>query len=286
MEYVLGELWSTANRLNVPLVIAGDLFDKPKPSVKLVRMAWDALKSCKAGVYAVAGQHDLPNHSMEYFNESGLGLLAATGCVKMLDDSPTFIGNHVALYGMNWGNWYPNPKTGSTQTYAVLIAHDYCWKAGHTYPGAPENKHSKSHWLHLESMGYKSAVFGDNHSGFEDIINSVPTGLLVNNGIVIPRNADFHDYQPHYTLLYDDGTLEWMPLKEKPQWQPWVANGEAAKKVSKKLLDFAKDVATLVGNDTKENFLDELELQMKKLDDDEVRKKVWDIITKAQESLR
>lgn len=283
MKWVLTELIEVANLHQCPLVIAGDLFDQPKPSVKLVRLAYDELSCLKYSCFAVAGQHDLPNHSMEYFDESGMGLLRKVGALKMLANAPVDIGG-VHVYGASWGDWYPT--TIDKSKVNVLIAHMYCWKEQHSYPGAPENKHAQYHLSFMDELGYRSAVFGDNHLGFEHVEMGTVSGRLVNNGIVIPRNSDFTKYTACYTLLYADGTVQAVPLSEQAKWQPWVENGESTKKASKQVLDFAKNIASLVGKDTKENFLDELTAELNRLDDETVRQKVWDIVTKAQGSLK
>lgn len=285
MKHVLEELrfvcdlkdGRTLKGKQLPLIVAGDLFDQPKPSPGLINFAWRHLPNT---VYAVAGQHDLPNHSMAELEESGLGVLCASGRVELLDSE---VIEDVVFVGTSWDECVRSCV--ENKKVSVAIIHEYCWKEGHSFPGAPTHQHVQAMANVLVSRGYKGAITGDNHLGFA---YTRPDGdfSLVNNGIVIPRNADFADYVPHYTLVYSDGTLKRVPFNTRPQWQPWVFNGEETKKASKKLLDFAQDVASLVGKDTKENFLDELQEEMRKLDDGAVRQKVWDIIQSAQEKLR
>lgn len=256
----------------LPLIIAGDLFDIPKPSPGLIRFAWELLPD---RVYAVAGQHDLPNHSLEELDESGLGLLVTGGRVTMLDHNPTKIQGGVQLFGVSW----KRPViSGFSSMRSVAVIHRYCWKEGHSFPGCPPDDHIDMQTHELEKLGYTSACFGDNHKGFS-------YANWVNCGIAIPRNADFKEYVPHYYYLMSDGTFVAQAFETEHKWQPWVDEEETGE-AAQNLLDFAKEVAKLVGSQTKENFLDELQEAMADLKDEGVRKKVWEVLQAAQESLK
>ena len=71
-------LVSTANSAKVPLVLCGDIFDKPRVATEIVNMAIRELKAAEHGVYILAGNHDLPGHAWSMVHEASLGTLLET----------------------------------------------------------------------------------------------------------------------------------------------------------------------------------------------------------------
>jgi Calcineurin-like phosphoesterase len=283
MGQVLLELHDATARHDCPLVIAGDLFDVPKPSPKLIRYAYEHLSSFANPVYAVAGQHDLPNHSQDKLDESGLGVLVATGAVKILTCDPIDRGSHVVMRGAGWGET-PYKPVPEAESHQILVWHRYVWQQGHSHPGANESDHVQAVADDLRRLGYSSAIFGDNHSGF---VYHTPENdfQVVNGGVAIPRNADFTGYVPCYTLVHDSGQLIRQPFKTKPKWQAWAAAGSTAKDEHAKILRFAEHLAALVGPRTREDFLDELKGYAGRLEEAGVRKQIHSIIARVKEEL-
>lgn len=71
-------LVSTANGANVPLVLCGDIFDKPRVATEVVNMAIRELKAAEYGVFILAGNHDLEGHRASSLPGTSLGTLLET----------------------------------------------------------------------------------------------------------------------------------------------------------------------------------------------------------------
>lgn len=287
MEKVLYELSCKCEQLRVPLIIAGDLFDVPKPSPAVIRLAWSLLPK---DVFVVAGNHDLPNHSMIELDDSGLGLMIHAERVKLLHPwvPVNFTGTHkkrqVHVYGFSWGEKLGIGAISDPLHVNVAVIHRYCWVEGHTHPGAKPEDHMDVQIEELLQHEFCAAVWGDNHRNHWKPYEGAGTRWY-NSGVAIPRNSDFKDYKPTYALLMDDGSFKVQEFKAKAEWQPWV-DAEKTEKATTTLLEFAREVAGLVGSKVSENFLDELETAMSGVKDENVRKKVWEILQMAQRTKR
>lgn len=287
MEAVLYELRITCDKHRVPLIIAGDLFDVPKPSPALIRLAWLHLPKT---VYVVAGNHDLPNHSMVELPNSGLGLMIHAERVTLLKPwAPVKLGDlkkrQVHVWGFSWGDSF-GMANALPEFRNVAVIHRYCWVEGHTHPGAKPEDHIDVQIDDLMNQEFCAAVWGDNHRNhWKPKERGEGTTSWYNSGVAIPRNCDFKDYTPTYALLMDDGTFKVQEFKAEVEWQPWV-DVEKTEKATATLLEFAREVAGLVGSKVSENFLDELETAMSGVKDENVRKKVWEILQMAQRTKR
>lgn len=71
-------LVDTANGAKVPLVLCGDIFDKPRVATEVVNMAIRELKAAEHGVYILAGNHDLEGHRASSLPGTSLGTLLET----------------------------------------------------------------------------------------------------------------------------------------------------------------------------------------------------------------
>lgn len=209
-ERVLGEVIGLANHYRCPLVVAGDIFDRWNSPPELVNFAIDIFRQAIAPVYAIPGQHDLPNHVYGYMHKSAYGTLVKSGAIKDLrgQHGPTNYKVHgitVSLYGFPWG--FPvQPPSQPSEGMRLAVVHQYIWKKGKGYPGAPEESRYTRMIRNLQ--GYTAAVFGDNHKGF---LVGVPTenGIIhvLNNGGLMRRKSDEMDYTPQVGLLTAEGTI-------------------------------------------------------------------------------
>lgn len=188
-----------------PLVIAGDIFDrwdmKREGMPELINFAIELFSQFIYGVFAIPGQHDLPNHRLDEVHRSAFWTLVRSGKVQMLrPNHETRIGN-LALHGIPWNCPIPpmheEPKAGIVH---LAVIHAYIWREGSSYPGADEECHVKHYREKLK--GYTASVWGDNHKGF------MVGQHLINCGTFIRRKSDEVDYRPMVGLLYDDGHIE------------------------------------------------------------------------------
>lgn len=224
MERQLTSLGAAAAQLDVPIVCAGDVFDKWNPSARLVSFAMDYLPK----MYAITGQHDQEAHLLSRRYKGAYGALCKAGKIIDLPACEWFrvpCGHRgrpiLWLWAMPWGAYeMPTEFEFSHDRNSVTLGvlHQYRWSN-------PTNKHAMAEdSSKLESLfpGLDALLIGDNHIPWE-----LP-GIL-NHGGFIAQNADQKDYRPHYGVLYADGHIERKSYDTPaPQWvEEWVPDRQA-----------------------------------------------------------
>lgn len=155
--------------------------------------------------HAVPGNHDLPNHNYDQIHRSAYWTLCQSGVINNLSPYEGAVDAHPR--GGLWLTGFPPgfPARGVKEDEErgdglhVAVVHDYCWKVGHSFPGAPPEKHASAHAKAFR--GFDVVVFGDNHRGFVD------RGGVYNCGTFLRRTSDEKEYRPRVGVLYDDGSV-------------------------------------------------------------------------------
>lgn len=207
MAYPLDQLRTMADKYDVPVVVAGDIFDRWNSPPAVINFALKHLPDC----YAVPGQHDLPDHRYEDIERSAYWTLVEAGKVTNLEPGEPFVvSDGFVLHGFPWGHPVkPVGKDYSAPGWVDLaVVHAYIWKTGCSYPGAPATARLGAFRKKLE--GYTAAVFGDNHKGF--LVHGDPCPVL-NAGGFMRRKVDEIEYEPKVGLLYSNGTIERVALE-------------------------------------------------------------------------
>ena len=211
MAAQLAALTDAAREFYVPIICAGDVFDKWNPSAELVNFAIDNLPT----IYAIPGQHDLRYHAYDERYRGAYGALCKTRKIIDLPANQWFLihGGHNHLFNlwtwaMPWGKYgVPDPIQTSSD-FKLGVLHQYRWcNTGNKHAMADDS--SK-----LESLipGLDALLIGDNHIPWE-----LPR--VLNHGGFIPQNSDQRDYVPHYGVLFADGHIERKPYNvPEPQW--------------------------------------------------------------------
>lgn len=197
----LQQLKHAAKKLSVPILFAGDLFDRWNPPPELITFALWHLPN---DMICVPGQHDLPNHRLEDMHRSGYGVLVEAK--KIRDISGTSTGNMggFTVHGFGWGQ--PILPAAKSNMVRIALVHRYCWSSHFgDYPGAPQEHRLGSKILEKELKSYDFAVFGDNHAGFHAQCGDT---IVVNCGGFILRKADEINRHPFLSVLFDNGTCE------------------------------------------------------------------------------
>ena len=200
----LRELKQVAQMHSVPVVCAGDIFTRWNASPELVNFAIDNLPV----MYSVRGNHDLPIHRHEEFRKSAYCTLVEAGMLVDLTDIRRIPASRLVLVPFPWGKpvvplTQETKKNFPENSIFLAVVHQYIWKEGSGYTGAPEEQKVKAFQKSLK--GYHASVWGDNHKGF--IINIPGTHALMNCGTVFRRHADEINYCPHIGLLHEDGMI-------------------------------------------------------------------------------
>lgn len=218
----LEQLRSLAKEHGVPIVCAGDVFDRWNPPPELINFAIDNLPP----MYAIPGQHDLPYHRYDDLKKSAYWTLVEAGILRderpyeWINNTQMFeahpeggckSGYHtpdiLRLFAFPWGfdltscQWDKN--AGRLRTVRLAVVHRYVWTKGYSYPHAP--KEQRLGVLKNQLAGYDAVVFGDNHKGFL-VCNGIQ--YVLNCGSLMRRKADEIDYEPSIGVLYDDASIE------------------------------------------------------------------------------
>jgi len=205
----LDQVKKMADELRVPVLCAGDVFDRWNAPPELINFA---LKHLPDGMICVPGQHDLPNHRVDQIHRSGYGVLKQVG--KIVDINEEYSPNRgtkwvFIISGFGWGREIKSPpKVDEVYTESnfpqIALIHRYCWTEFHSYPGAPEDSNLSKFAKSLK--GYDVAIFGDNHKGFLSELKSGTT--VLNVGGFIRRKSDEVGYNPSVGIIYSDGTVK------------------------------------------------------------------------------
>lgn len=228
--------WKPIADLGLPICIAGDIFDRWAVTPEEMHFAIELFSGLE--IYAIPGQHDLPNHGYKERYRSGYGVLEACGAIQNMQEVTKPITS-LYLHPFPWGHAL-KPCAELYKQYVnsihIAVCHAYCWCAGHNFPGAPSAGKYTHHRTKL--TGFDIAVFGDNHKGFiQPCIGDKP--FVLNCGGFMPRKNDERRYTSYYGLLYSDGEMERYTLPhEKDKWLDETAYDE--------IIDKAVDMTDLV----------------------------------------
>jgi hypothetical protein len=195
---------SSSPDAKLPILIAGDIFDKHSVPAETVNFALHYLPD---NCYAVPGQHDLQNHSYRDIHKSSYYTLVKSGKVTNLHPGKPeeLYGTGVRLWGFPWGTPVkPLAQHNSSLGMDIAVIHSYIWTKRTGYPGAPEEKRLNNYLENLS--GFRIAVFGDNHSGFLSEGSEEET-TIINNGCLLRRKRDEIPYKPAVGIIHMDGSV-------------------------------------------------------------------------------
>lgn len=198
----------TGGKYILPILIAGDIFDKALLPPEVLTLALEELD----GAYAVAGNHDLLHHRLEEMHRSAYGVLVAAwhitdvkpGHPIIIEDSPY----PIRLHGFPYGVEVEPLKKPSKHYLEIALVHDYIWRVGSGYNGAPEEKKVNAHLSRVR--GYDIALFGDNHMTVNyNLSRDAPQfPAIFNPGGFAIRKSDEKLHKPMAGIIYSDGTIE------------------------------------------------------------------------------
>jgi len=195
----LEELQETDNGC-VPVICAGDVFDKWNSSPELINFALDKLPE----MYAIPGQHDLPYHGIEEIQKSAYWTMERAK--KIYDPNlgePVSLGSgRLVFWGFPYGSELKACPSFFTDVVRLAVAHQYVWTTDKHYVGADPSGQVLT--VRKKLKGYDVALFGDNHKGF--LLKGKPT--IFNAGTFMRRTSSERDYQPMVGLLHEDGTVK------------------------------------------------------------------------------
>jgi DNA repair exonuclease SbcCD nuclease subunit len=205
MRKPLYEILALTASYQCPVICAGDIFDKYKEDTELVNYMIKRLRHFKC-IYAIPGQHDLPNHNLKQINRSSFQTLVLSKVIKHLSYEKC---NGLELYGFPYSIPLAPPTAGGHEPdpdcLQVAVVHDYVWIPGHSFDDKLAPKEKKVSRKRLREKGYNVIVYGDNHKGF-----SYQTGAttIFNCGTLMRRKSDEENYRPMVGLLHSNGEVQ------------------------------------------------------------------------------
>ncbi len=178
-------IFKKARIMDVPILLAGDVFHKWNSSPYLIRKAIEAFHPL-VQVKFITGNHDLPRHSKKLYGKSALSVL------------DTAHAPHTLKLGDMEGS---TNIQGQKKNFKVKLLHELVWQHEPPFPGAPET--GKVENIFKRYPEYDIIVTGDNH-----IPLYVGNGeqVLVNPGSLMRQSANQIDYEPRVYVLCMDGT--------------------------------------------------------------------------------
>jgi hypothetical protein len=274
MGYAVSQVLKLALDHDVPVLHAGDLFDRWNSPPELINWALELFREWGAAIYTVPGQHDLPEHSYVNINRSAFQTLVEAGAVKDATGGMRIPkGSDFVLRGIPWG-CEVKPLKGECRGLKILLVHSYCWLDEPSYPGAPSKARLCNRAGQLE--GYDVAVFGDNHQAFAATSGSC---RVVNCGTLMRRRTDEIDYKPSAWLLRADKTVERVELDvSEDRWVEKVPESWSGSSMSESLAEALGEMKDLDRDE-----LDFRAAVLRCLDDNKVGEETRMVILEAME---
>ena len=145
-----------------PILVAGDIGHKSEWSDDLLRKF--ILSTNDTGQVVVSiGQHDLKNHSLPLWKESGIGVLdAAEAITLLLEDSYLLKEQNIVIYPFPWR--VPISPPGDTKRFQIAMTHQMVIEGNkEEWPGQSSTGAKK---LLIDFPQYSIILSGDNHKPF------------------------------------------------------------------------------------------------------------------------
>lgn len=197
---------SLQKQYNVPVLDAGDVFDKAKPSEEIVSFA---LNNLPQNFITIAGNHDLPNHNMDIYKKSGLYTLeSADKGQTVLNPYETIHFDNMSITAFPYGYYDTDLldiKYINEKPIRIALIHIMTYQGKAPFVGCNDEE---ARGIAKKLDMFDIIVSGHNHQSFISL--GKPT--LVNTGSLMRSNIVQKEYKPHIHLLYDDLSIKRIPV--------------------------------------------------------------------------
>jgi len=281
-------VFTHAMQLNVPILIAGDVFDKYNVGNYTLYKVMDLFKraSYNTPIYMTYGQHDLYCHNFLLMDKTAYGILASHGEATHLDktNAVEVIGTCL-IASLGWDEEYSKgvlknirKQLKEKKEYclgkdmkSILMVHKYIHSGKSDIPDLPKDADASVFQQKFEGI-FDFIVSGDNHTPFVSSMKGCPT--LVNCGGVWNKNFNEKGKERFCYVLYDDGTASPRPinLEHKEHWDAFYDFEKIPEKDKKRIAQFARDYKLSfneITEITKDNIQQMLFSQVKTMNNDE-----------------
>jgi len=193
-----------------PILIAGDVGHRPTWGDKLLNWFIDELSPSRFNIITVVGQHDLPYHLLDKWEEAGVGVLSKSMDNFEVINKPTRIEGAVILPFHYSNNIIKLEQETTDKTVALL--HTMVIKSQKEKLWHDQVAHSAK-WYLRKFPCYDLIVTGDNHQSFSVEYEG---RWLVNCGSLTRMSANQIDHKPSVYLWYaEDNSIErvYLPIE-------------------------------------------------------------------------
>jgi len=174
---------------NCPVYHGGDLWHHWKPSPNLIS---EAIKRLPAHFYTIAGQHDLPQHSLELMYKSGIYALETAGALKVLPCCHW--GQTPSKEPQLSKDYIPAGYNNDIVERYVLVWHIMNYQGKKPWPGCTD---PRAAGLLRKHPKFDLILTGDNHKPF---VEEYEGRVLVNPGSLTRQTAAQIDHKPRVYL--------------------------------------------------------------------------------------
>ncbi len=161
-------------RLKCPVIHAGDLFEKWKPSPYLLAKTIEHLPK---DFYTIYGNHDLPQHNIELKNRCGVYVLEKANVLTVID-------------GRHWNVDYNENQWFEIEGRKIHIAHIMTYQGKTPYPGCTDTPASG---LLRKYKDFDLIITGHNHMQFVEKHNG---RSLLNPGSLTRQSSNERGWKP------------------------------------------------------------------------------------------
>lgn len=189
-------VFDLARKNQCPIIIGGDIGHKPRWSCRLLE--WFISKVDKdIKIFLVSGQHDLINHKLSLWEQSGIGVLHAAKAINFIQ-KPIWI-NEFGLFPFSYGEEIKRCKSTSNSNIAII--HQMVIEDKSLWPG---QEAPKGHQILKKFPCYNLILSGDNHNAF---VTEHEGRFLVNPGSMMRTTADQENHKPRVYLWYAETNI-------------------------------------------------------------------------------
>jgi predicted phosphodiesterase len=196
MSDKLDTILDLSKRHDCPILVAGDLGRRPlNNGWPTWLLEWTINKFEGHEIICICGQHDLPNHRLDLFGKSGMGVLHAARAIEVIQRNTITFKGIFNINAFHYGQEIIRPKI-INQFPNIAMTHQMIIENKLLFPG---QEAPKGHQLLKKFPQYDLILSGDNHNAFTVEQDG---RWLVNPGSMMRTTADQIDHKPRVYLWW------------------------------------------------------------------------------------
>lgn len=198
VEGTFQKIYETMDRYDCGLCLCGgDIFDKWNSNPRTIGRAIEYLPK---NMITVPGQHDLPNHSLSYYDSSALATLEkARKDIVVLKKNQYIEDKEFLIKGFPWNTQWKGVDEDD-ERLKIALGHLLVWKDERPWPEVPMA--NLAEYIIEKNHSFDLIITGDNHQSFKTNLGATD---LVNPGSLFQLTAKQIDFHPKMYLYKPEG---------------------------------------------------------------------------------